>query len=79
MAEFIRYERELRKTLREEARASLGPDATDAEVEALANEEYCGTRAARADREETLEERERREREDAQRMREVEEWGLPEL
>ena len=71
MAEFVRYERALRKTLREEARRSLGPQATDAEVQALADEAYWGPRPTATDLEETADERERREREHARRTAET--------
>ena len=79
MAEFIRYERGLRRALLEDARAILGPRATEAEVQAVADEEYWGPLPVVADREETPEEREEREREHARKTAEVQAWGLPKI
>ena len=71
----IAVERELEEQLYATAREVLGADATDADVQALADREYYGPQLP--DREETPEERDEWETDLERERALVRQWGLP--
>lgn len=79
MSEVVRVERDLRKRLLHAAREDLGPAATEAEVQALADEEYWGHEPQIAENDPTAEKGAGSERRQAKEAAEVLEWGLPEI
>ena len=71
----IEAERELQERLRKSARRELGPEANDAEVEALADEAYWGPEPS-GEHEETEAERQDRERQRQTTIATMERWAL---
>lgn len=70
----VQVERELQEALRKTARETLGPKASDSEIERLAGEVYDGPKAADA-APETDGERARRQRRTRLAIEEMDRWG----
>ena len=78
MSGVIETERQLLDNLEQSARKRLGPNASEAEIEAWVNDGYQGPQSTHI-REETPGERRERERRTVEEIALMDQWNVPEL